>query len=379
MQTVTRKSLYDIHSAAGIFVGLAVFIVCVSGAIAVFKWEIDLWLNPEFSKPRDGSVELGVDEAVARFASAGLLDGRRPRILVLPTPDIAYFTMLSPTTGDFRRQASVHVNGGGLVTPRKNHIYFFLRDLHVRLFLRGGWGRLAVGLIGIVMVVSVVTGVLIHKHIFRDILLMRWGRSLRVELSDLHKLIGVWAVLFHFVIALTGAWLGLEGYLNRGARAVAAAVAAPAVAGEPSVTATPAPDERARIADMIAATERRIDGLQPAMVRIRYFGTERETVAVHGTVPGQFAQQYVNYAEFHGGNAVPAFVRDVTKLGFVERLHAVIEPLHYGYFGGFWVRLLYFLLGLTPGVLALSGALIWFDRTRRKRNAGGSREDRGHA
>lgn len=381
MKTGTRKALYDIHSAAGIFIGLAIFVVCVSGAIAVFKWEIDLWVNPEFAKPRSGGTELGIDDAVARFAANGLLDGNRIRILVLPTDDIAFFTMLSPVAGDNRRQASIHVEGGPLFTPRRNHIYFFLRDLHVRLFLRGGWGRLTVGIIGLVMVVSVVSGVLIHKHIFRDILLMRWGRSLRVELSDLHKLIGVWAVLFHFIIALTGAWLGLEGYLNRGAGAVAeaidpraAALAVPASKSPPRGT-----EIRASYADLIRVTERHIDGIAPAFLRIRHFGTDRETVTVHGVVPGQFAQQYVNYVEFRGADPSPVFVRDVSQLGFVERLHTVIEPLHYGYFGGFWVKLLYFVLGLTPGVLALSGALIWFDRTRRKRNAGRTRKVPGHA
>jgi uncharacterized iron-regulated membrane protein len=37
---------FALHSWAGIVTGLLMFIVCFSGAVVVFKHEIDLWANP---------------------------------------------------------------------------------------------------------------------------------------------------------------------------------------------------------------------------------------------------------------------------------------------------------------------------------------------
>ncbi|MCQ9319753.1 PepSY domain-containing protein, partial [Staphylococcus aureus] len=42
----TLQRLLTLHSWAGIVTGLLLFVVCFSGAVVVFKNEIDLWANP---------------------------------------------------------------------------------------------------------------------------------------------------------------------------------------------------------------------------------------------------------------------------------------------------------------------------------------------
>ena len=45
-------------------------------------------------------------------------------------------------------------------------------------------------------------------------------------------------------------------------------------------------------------------------------------------------------------------------------------PLHFGDFGGLALKWLYFLLGMTPAFLSISGTLIWLDaRQQRRREA----------
>ena len=46
----TLNRLFTLHSWAGIVTGLLLFIVCFSGAVVVFKNEIDLWANPSLAK-----------------------------------------------------------------------------------------------------------------------------------------------------------------------------------------------------------------------------------------------------------------------------------------------------------------------------------------
>lgn len=48
--------------------------------------------------------------------------------------------------------------------------------------------------------------------------------------------------------------------------------------------------------------------------------------------------------------------------------YALLDPLHFGYWGGLPIKILYFLGGLTPAVLSISGFLIWLSRRRKRRN-----------
>ena len=58
-------------------------------------------------------------------------------------------------------------------------------------------------------------------------------------------------------------------------------------------------------------------------------------------------------------------VVDGRTLGFWSRLYWMQDPLHFGYFGGLPVKILWFILGLTPGALALTGTWMWWRRRAR--------------
>ena len=49
------------------------------------------------------------------------------------------------------------------------------------------------------------------------------------------------------------------------------------------------------------------------------------------------------------------------------RLVQSMAPLHYGSFGGHWTCVLWIFMGLIPGVLAISGFLMWWNRVVVKR------------
>ena len=48
------------------------------------------------------------------------------------------------------------------------------------------------GLLGIVMLISLVSGVMAHPKVVKDLFLLRWRPSLRLTVSDLHEQVGVW-------------------------------------------------------------------------------------------------------------------------------------------------------------------------------------------
>ena len=85
----------------------------------------------------------------------------------------------------------------------------FLTALHINLHLPRTWGIFLVGLTGVALLSSLISGLFAHPRIFRDAFHLRLGGSRRLQEADLHNRIGVWALPFHVLVSLTGALLGL--------------------------------------------------------------------------------------------------------------------------------------------------------------------------
>ncbi len=86
---------------------------------------------------------------------------------------------------------------------------------------------------------------------------------------------------------------------------------------------------------------------------------------VYGAVPGSpllgaTSSQVELEPEGLGGREVT----DARALPLGRQLALAVLPPHFGDWGGLPVRLLYALLGLAPGVLSLTGALLWWRKRR---------------
>jgi hypothetical protein len=119
------------------------------------------------------------------------------------------------------------------------------------------------------------------------------------------------------------------------------------------------------LAPLIERAKDDLDGLQPTYVEIENWGTRDATIAVAGNIPGALIQESVASIRYSTIDGNVLAIDDPRQQGFWAQLRAALEPLHYGYYGGFWLKVLYLLLGLTPALLSLTGALIWFDRRSR--------------
>ena len=78
------------------------------------------------------------------------------------------------------------------------------------LHLPRTWGMFLVGLTGVALLSSLISGLLAHPRIFKDAFALRWGGSRRLQEADLHNRLSVWGLPFHFVVSLSGALLGLS-------------------------------------------------------------------------------------------------------------------------------------------------------------------------
>lgn len=91
----------------------------------------------------------------------------------------------------------------------------FFFELHYSLHA-GMPGIYIVGLAGMFMLVALVSGVIIHRRIFKDFFTLRPAANGQRARLDAHNLFGVLGLPFHLVLAYTGIVIFMVNYMPAG-------------------------------------------------------------------------------------------------------------------------------------------------------------------
>jgi len=342
--------VYQLHVWTGVSAGLVLLLLCVSGTIAVFRYDLVEIAGRDVLRT-DSSCELGADEALDRLR-ASLSGDDSIRRLSLPSLTGGYYEL---RMADGRRRS---IEPCGRIVPTHHaELGTYLVNLHTRIFL-GKAGRWVVGSLGLLMLLSALSGVLVHRKLFAQFFTLRWGRSRRLLLSDGHKLIAVWLLPFHLLIAASGAWLGLYPLFETEQAGQGKAVGA---------VKPEAPTRSAMQLDaLLASSRQQIPGLEP--VFIDFLRHERSlTVSIRGNLPGQFVQRHRTGASYDVRSGELLSIDDLRTEGMGARVFYSIMPLHVGDWSGAAIKWLYFVLGLGSSVLIWLGLKLWADRRERSR------------
>ncbi len=364
----TLNRMFTLHSWAGIVTGLLMFIVCFSGAVVVFKHEIDLWANPSLAQLPRAEKPASLDAVLTQ------LHARYPGVMVetIALPDAvnpSYFAFVRErgAPASTRTKVALRSDTGTVVGPVDSQLGQYLRMLHVFLFFGPRW---IVGFLGVAMLVLIATGIVIHRKILAELFTQRWGRSFRVVMSDLHKSAGIWGLGFHILIAATGAWMGLAPLFEQGYKYVTTASSSTDAAKAPKPARNTAGDAaepvRMQSLDALYATaQQAVPGLEARYVSMRRWGTGTAEAGFTGNLRGHLAS--TARVDIHAVTGIPKKVHDPRTAGFWSLVNSLMEPLHFGDFGGLTLKWLYFFLGMTPAFLSISGTLIWLDARRQRR------------
>ena len=369
------RTLFRWHLWLGLVTGLLLFVIGGSGAVAVFIEEIAWLPNPALRvNPEPGAPRAGVDALAANVRQA-YPDGRLSALTLSVRPSFAHVARVN-TKGGTMLDVFLDPVTGRITGHRETSAAYtstlrnFIRQLHLRLFM-GLWGRVFVGFFGVTLVLSCLTGLWIYrgwlKHLFR----LRWrSAGARTRGSDLHKLVGIWSLLFNLLFGLTGAVYGYENLAGqirshwlrpRPAEAAGAPTPAPraARAATPAGPALP-------LGELVRRAQAAFPDLTVRNILLPA-GTAAPVV-LRGDVPAWFVQQsHVRRASFVALDAHTGAVQrrvDGREARGWDRIYSSFDPLHFGYFGGMPTKIVWFIFGLAPGTLALTGAWLWWRRTR---------------
>ena len=226
-----RLGMAWIHTWFGLVLGFVLMVAFFFGSLSVFDREIDRWTIPSsrFEPQPMPSFDHMLEPVFQSMQpDKAAIDAIRPQIDGAPPVRFetvrmwgAYTTHRDPVLTIFSgwevpraREKDLIIFGSRTVDPRNgtslpdDHLKIgsqFFYPLHYSLNF--GWKNLGywiVGMSALIMLVALISGVVMHRKIFREMFTFRPKRSTQRSLLDLHNLTGVIALPFHFFFAFTG-------------------------------------------------------------------------------------------------------------------------------------------------------------------------------
>ncbi len=236
MRQTFRQSMTWLHTWFGLVLGFVLMVCFFFGGLSVFDRELDRWAIPETRfdpqpMPRfDAILAPAMQRLKPRPEEVAITQARVAG--TIPDPNTlpisffyAYTTHRDPVVeigGEFDipnkpldpADEHQHVHGYETIDPRNGNVIpdtqfklgsGFFYPLHFSLTLE--WreiGYWIVGLSSLAMLAALVSGVVIHRKIFRELFTFRPRKQAQRSVLDLHDLTGVVALPFHFFFAFTG-------------------------------------------------------------------------------------------------------------------------------------------------------------------------------
>lgn len=352
------------HSALGLAFAALIYLVCFSGTVAVFAHEFERWEHP--TAPMTQAV---APDAVQRAMAAGQAQFGAPAehvFMTLPIPELPRFQLTFDADQGANRKTWFADASGQLAGRAEAAWTQFMIDLHIYLHLPRSWGMFVVGLTGVALLSSLISGVLAHPRVFKDSFHLRRGGSKRLQEADLHNRIGVWALPFHVLVSLTGALLGLT-------TVVVGVLAMVVFQGDMDrvyeMFLGPHPVDDPRAAPMIdvrpplAAISQLSPGAIPTYVGVEHPHERGQAVLIIARQPDRLSLGD-NFTFDGQGQLIHTARVDQSTLG--EQVLGVLGVLHFGWFGGWPIKVAYGLLGAGLTTVTSSGVAIWLARRRDK-------------
>jgi uncharacterized iron-regulated membrane protein len=354
-----RIAVRRVHLWLGLSLGLLFVLLGLTGSALVFYVGIDEALHPAarsaVQTPGPGWISPVWDRAVATARLRGFDPAGKWSFEVTGAGGAVPARYYPPSlNGDHhapRQMVWFSADGGTIlrVAPWGGYLMSWLYELHMEL-LAGDTGLQIVGWSGVALLVLLVTGVVAWwpRGSWAKALAFKRDAAPIRRLRDWHKLVGVWSAALLIVLVATGVILALP--------VVKAALLAPDAVPDPRSRSTMG----ARISVIRALGVAR-DALPDATLAfVDVPGAIDAPYRVRVQVPGdphrRFPGSYV-FVDQHDARVLA--IHDIRRGNIGTTINAWVRPLHDGSVGGWPVRILAVLIGVTPTILFVTGFLHW--------------------
>lgn len=360
MRRATIKAWFLVHKWTSLACTAFLLLLFVTGLPLVFRAELGHLVGavPEVAPVPAGTpradVDLLIDKALAQYPGDVPLffgwDADSPTVYVntgarpdTPPPQM-HTVIMHEYTGEILP-----------ATPFNQGVMYFIYRLHTDLFV-GLAGTLFLGAVALLFVIAIVSGVVLYAPFMRKqpFGVFRGGRNRRLAWLDLHNLLGIVTLCWALVVGVTGAINTLAGPLQQAWQAGQLAQFTDRYRDAPLPTRFSSLD--AAIASARAAEP----AMTPAYVSYPgtgYSGEHHYGVFMHGDAPltGRLYRPVLVDVETGEITARP-------QLPVYMQVLLLSQPLHFGDYGGWPLKLLWVVLDLMTIAVLVSGLVLWAKR-----------------
>jgi uncharacterized iron-regulated membrane protein len=356
-----RQVTFRLHRYIGLFVGLILVIVGLTGSLLVFEHELDqMILQRRFGQVTAQEQRLPLNK-IAEIVTTAYRDRAEFKLAQFDiSPDVETYKLRLRNDKDEALEVFVNPYTGAILGDRPRETAFFSRvvELHYTLFAKDV-GRVVVGIVAFLLCLLSVTGLMLWPG-WRKLISgfkIKWNAHPKRVNFDLHKVAGITSVVFLSMIALSGFCWNFYEY------------AEPAIY---ALTLTPKPPElkstvtTGKSALSIDEMAQRADAALPgAVTTFISIPTKPDGVFYFYKKQPQDAQNYANTVQLdqYSGKVLRVVNSQTATLG--DRILNAFVPMHYGTFWGLPSRILYVFVGLAPLILFITGFVMWRYRKRK--------------
>jgi uncharacterized iron-regulated membrane protein len=354
--------VFTIHSIAGLLSGLFILLMSLSGAVLVFHEELDSLQHPAIVSEKNKEL-ISVDSCYsivqkqyphAQISNCNVQENSsRPFIFSVYDPSFS--------NGKKTMQIFMHPQTGMILKTRgaRDGVMSWVDTLHGSLHL-GKKGEWLLGFFALVFLLSIVTGIIMYRKMVWSVLMVKRKMFKR---NNLHQLIGVYALLFNLMIGITGFWMQRYVFKKDFYQ---------------SYNYTPALKASPALFYSLDSTLIKLKETFPAFTGyVIYFAQNKKgKTAIYGSQRTNSFIHSKKFADavFLDSTGSVALTRFVNEIDSSDRYDIINSQIHYGKYGGWPVKVIYCLFGLTGGLLSVTGFLLWYKRVWRNRVMIGTNE-----
>lgn len=395
-----RLSMAWLHTWFGLVLGFVLIVMFFFGSLSVFDREIDRWAIPvsriapqplpsfdRILKPVFDSITTpDADDLEAAKSRV-----RGPISQQLPVMDLSvYTTHRDPVLTVYKSfglpnaiDPDDHIHGHRTIDPRNGKELpegelkigsEFFYPMHISLHLE--WMELGywiVGLAALVMLAALVSGVVIHRKVFREFFTFRPNKQTQRSALDLHNLTGVVALPFHFMFALSGLIIFAEIYMPVSGTMLKP-VAKAYEAAEAERTGLPykaagVPATLSSVDAMVTESQRRwaargMSG-EVGFLFVNHVGDANGYVSIYRAGTDRIA---TTGAGIHFQASSGRVIREDPPNDAIASINEFISGLHLQHFRHWLLRWLYFVGGMA-GCVCIATGFVYFVEKRKRQHA----------
>ncbi len=411
MRETFRQSMAYLHTWLGLALGFLLMVIFFFGSLSVFDREIDRWSIPETRAP--AAPLPSFDKVVLPIVPSVKPDAddmaRAAAEVIGPLPPVETLRATGIWVGSNHRDPLVrmflefdipnkpvdpnqdhgHVHGNTAIDPATGQRltggledrlaigtrFFFPMHfmLHVEWAMLGYW---IVGLAGMTMLAALVSGVVMHRRIFREFFTFRPEKNRLRSTLDLHNMTGVLALPFLFVITFSGLLIFADFYVPSVTKLMRPLEKSQetAEAGRTGLPEDPAgqPGQLASVDKMMSDAkarwaERGVPG-EVGFVSVTHFGD----VNAYVTVGRDNVDRVATQEEIHFNGMTGELMYENPPTRPIEAVKGFLYGLHFQHFKHWGLRWLLFVGGLIGCACIATGFLFFVEKRKRKHAAAGS-------